>query len=238
VVAVNRDLKSPTALIALARTRRMQRAMAHAYLHRNAPPGTLRGALDFVTETACVTDEAGGVGHYMWIAGIAPAERVAYVVEELGTGDAPIVYRMFLDGPRHGHLVPMHAWYEHCEDPHEIRARLATIQQTLHPVTRTTTEAWMLSTRVVQRRALRVVEHGTEIGSIRKFALQLAVEPTAGYGASGKTTVTAFLRPNATLADVWSLADGDAIARVTYTGIPSGVGLTKDTVVLLTDMLR
>jgi len=70
---------------------------------------------------------------------------------------------------------------------------------------------------------------------IRKFALQLSVEPVSGVGPSGKTTVTAFLRPQATLVDVWTLGDGTAIARVTYTGIPSGMGLPKDTVILLTD---
>ncbi len=47
--------------------------------------------------------------------------------------------------------------------------------------------------------------------------------------------MTAFLRPHAELADVWAIADGAAIARVTYTGIPSGIGSTKDTVVLLTE---
>jgi hypothetical protein len=60
------------------------------------------------------------------------------------------------------------------------------------------------------------------------------VEPVSGVGPSGKTTVTAFLRPGAQLAEVWSLSSGEAIARVTFTGIPSGTGLTKDTVLLLT----
>ena len=94
----------------------------------------------------------------------------------------------------------------------------------------------MLSTRIVQRRALRV---GGAVACgdlpIRKFALQLAIEPVSGTGPSGKTTVTAFLRPQAQLAEVWLLPGGEAaIARVTYTGIPSGLGLDKDTVVLLT----
>src|SRR5437763_905067 len=60
-------------------------------------------------------------------------------------------------------------------------------------------------------------------------------------GHAGQSTVTAFLHPHAQLAEVWSLGRGDtgiprhlAIARVTYTGIPSGVGLRKDTMVLLT----
>ena len=239
---MNRDAKTQSALIALARSRRTQRALAHAFLHRNAAMPTLRGTLGFVTSTARVVDEVmpqGGVGHHMSIVGIAAAERVAYVVEELGTGEAPIVYRLWLAGPRYGHLVPIHAWYEGPSAPAEIHARLAAIATTLQPVSRSTTEAWMLSTRVVQRRALRVApgpSHTTE--SIRKFALQLAVEPVSGHGPSGKSTVTAFLRPNATLAGVWAIPGGDAIARVTYTGIPSGLGLSKDTVVLLTDSLR
>lgn len=230
--AVNRDAKTQSTLIALARNRRMQRALAHAYLHRDAPLPTLRHSLGFMTSTACTTDELSGLGHTMSLLGVSQSEGVAYVVEELGTGDAPIAYRLWLRGPRKGHLVPIHAWYEQCEDPEEIRARIATIATTLEPVPRTTTEAWMLSTRVVQRRALRV---GGDAPPIRKFALQLRVEPVSGHGASGHTTVTAFLRPHATLAEVWALEPGVAAARVTYTGIPNGVGLPKDTFILLTE---
>ena len=218
---MNRDLKTQSALLALARTRRMQRAMAHAYLHRSEPPGTLRGALEFVTETACVTEDvggqAGGIGHAMWIAGVDASARVAYVVEELGGDDAPprvtgtigagppapIVYRLWLEGPRHGHLVPIHAWYEQAEDATEITfgssASRVDHARRSSPVVRTTTEAWMLSTRVVQ--AAGDPDRATT--SIRKFALQLAIEPTkAAMARSGKETpVTAFLRPNASLAD-------------------------------------
>jgi hypothetical protein len=46
--------------------------------------------------------------------------------------------------------------------------------------------------------------------------------------------VTAFLRPHAELTEVFALPGNLAIARVTYTGIPSGLGQMKDTVVLLT----
>jgi hypothetical protein len=234
---VNRDRdtspSSPSTLIAIARTRRMQRALAHAYLHRNDPMPALRGTLDFVTDTACVADDVVSAhGHSMTVLGVAAMERVAYVVEELGDdADAPIVYRLWLDGPRQGHLVPIHAWYEHSDDANEIRARIAAIAPTLTPLAPATTEAWMLSTRVVQHRALRIAPPAKE--SIRKFALQLKVEPV-GRGPSGYTTVTSFLRPNATLAEVWTLDDRATIARVTYTGVPSGVGLSKDAVVLLT----
>ena len=172
----------------------------------------------------------------MQILGVARAAGYAYVVEDLGEADAPIVYRMWLFGPRQGHLVPLHAWYESCEDADEIRARIRAITPTLEPAMLTTTEAWMLSTRIVQRRALRVAGPGACSDlPIRKFALQLTVEPVSGVGPSGKTTVTAFLRPQAQLSDVWSLpVPGLAIARVSYTGIPNGLGLAKDTVVLLT----
>ena len=231
---MNRDAKTQTALIALARTRRMQRALAHAYIHRDAPLPTLRLSLGYMTSTACTTDEVSGLGHRMTLLGVARAEGVAYVVEEISPSDAPIIYRLWLRGARAGHLVPIHAWYEQSNDAAEIRARIAAIATTLEPAGASTKEAWMLSTRIVQRRALRVA--GKEEAPIRKFALQLRVEPVSGHGPSGHTTVTAFLRPGATLEEVWSVPGGDAaIARVTYTGIPSGIGLAKDTMVLLTE---
>ena len=63
----------------------------------------------------------------MTVLGVANLEGVVYVVEELGEHDAPIVYRLWLRGPRMGHLVPIAAWYEHAEHPCEIRARIATL---------------------------------------------------------------------------------------------------------------
>ncbi len=233
---MNRDAKTQSALIALARTRRMQRALAHAYLHRNAPMPTLRSSLGYMTSTASVTEDAAGLEHRMTVVGMSRFEGVAYIVEELGTDEAPIVYRLWLRGPRQGYLVPIHTWYEQCDDAAEIRARISAIIPTLEPVMKSTTEAWMLSTRIVQRRALRVAGPGCCADvPIRKYALQLVIEPVSGHGPSGKTTVTAFLRPQAQLVDVWALPGGDAaIARVSYTGIPSGVGLDKDIVVLLT----
>ena len=232
--AVNRDAKTQTALLALARTRRMQRALAHAYIHRDAPLPTLRLSLGYMTSTATTTEEVTGLGHRMTLLGVARAEGVAYVVEEISEHDAPIIYRLWLTGPRAGHLVPIHAWYEQTHDAAEIRARIAAIATTLEPVSLSTKEAWMLSTRVVQRRALRVA--GKDEPPIRKFALQLRVEPVSGAGPSGHTTVTAFLRPGATLTEVYSVpGENVAIARVTYTGIPSGLGLAKDTMILLTE---
>lgn len=237
---MNRDAKTQSALIALARSRRMQRALAHAFLHRNSPLPTLRTSLGFMTTTSCVseTTEGAAIAHRMQLLGVSYAEGVAYVVEELGGDETPVVYRLWLRGPRAGYLVPIHAWYEQSENTAQIRARIANLA--LEPLARSTSEAWMLSTRIVQRRALRVAGPGACSDlPIRKFALQLVVEPVSGMGPSGKTTVTAFLRPQAQLVDVWSIPDTDmAIARISYTGIPSGVGLDKDTVVLLTSGLH
>jgi hypothetical protein len=243
--AVNRDTKIQSTLIALARSRRMQRAVAHAHLHRNASLPTLRSSIGYMTSTARVAEDAGTLGHRMKVLGVSQLEGIAYIVEEIGGADMPVVYRLYLRGPRQGHLVPLHAWYEHSADEGELRARIATLAATLAPVHSTAAEAWMLSTRIVQRRALRVVGPAGGELPIRKFALQLVIEPVSGAGPIGQSTVTAFLQPHAQLTEVWSLGGGDgdgiprdvAIARVTYTGIPSGVGLTKDTVVLLTSSL-
>jgi len=237
--AVNRDTKTQAALIALARTRRMQRALAHAYLHRDAPLPTLHSSLGYMTTTARVADDDDAIGHRMSVLGVARLEGVAYVVEEIGDDNAPVVYRLYLRGARQGHLVPLHAWYDHGDDDDEIRARIAALAPRLDPVRPAAPEAWMLSTRIVQRRALRV--SACTSPPIRKYALQLVVEPVSGRGPSGRSTVTAFLSPHARLAEVWSLARtadapcDRAIARVTFTGIPSGTGLSKDTVVLLTN---
>jgi hypothetical protein len=213
-----------TTLIALARSRRMQRALAHAFLHRDQPMPSLRLSLGFVTSTACTGDElidnTHALGHRMSIAG--SADGVAYVVEQLGDARESIIYKLFLRGPRQGNLVPC-----------------VKLPSELAPCTTTTTEAFMLSTRVVQRRALRLpTQDGSPIAPpIRKYALQLRVEPVSGVGPSGASTVTAFLRPDARLVDVWipSGESATAIARVTYTGVPNGLGLPKDTVVLLTE---
>ncbi len=89
----------------------------------------------------------------------------------------------------------------------------------------------MLSTRVVQRRALR-----TSATVRRRSASSRSSSSwshVSSVGPSGKTTVTAFLHPQAHLAEVFALRGNMALARVTYTGIPSGMGQMKDTVVLL-----
>lgn len=238
MTAVPRDLKQQASLIALARMRRMQRALAHASLHHDAPLPGLRHCLGYLTATARITGAPLGPGHRMQLLGVARDEAAAYVVEELGADDAPIAYRLALRGPRAGHLVPMHAWYERAEDAQEIRGLVAALAARLTPLDALAPEAWMLSTRIVQRRALHLASETCGALPIRKFALQLVVEAVDAPGHVGKTTVTAFLQPQAQLTAAWALPslggpnDARALVRVTYCGIPSGE--TKDTVILLT----
>lgn len=261
MTAVPRDLKQQASLIALARMRRMQRALAHASLHHDAPLPGLRHCLGYLTATARITGAPLGPGHRMQVLGVAREEAAVYVVEDLGADDAPIAYRLALRGPRAGHLVPMHAWYERAEDAQEIRGLIAALAARLTPLDALAPEAWMLSTRIVQRRALHLASEACGALPIRKFALQLVVEPVElGFakrgsdaewqrgvvdnlqrpasGHVGKTTVTAFLQPQAQLSAAWALPslgsphDALALVRVTYCGIPSGEA--KDTVILLT----
>src|SRR4051812_13623498 len=161
MTAVNRDAKTQASLIAMARSRRMQRALAHAYLHRNAPLPTLRSSLGYMTTTARVAEDAAALGHRMTLLGVSRFDGIAYVVEEIGGDDAPIVYRLDLRGPRQGHLVPLHAWYDHSDDARDIRRRIETLALTLEPALPAATESWMLSTRIIQRRALRVSPAGS-----------------------------------------------------------------------------
>lgn len=238
---MTREEDQKSALIALARTRRIQRALSHAYLHRHAPIPTLRASLGFMTSTARFAEgtnaharvfDEDAIAHRMDILGVSPEDGICYIVEELGHEDAPVVYRLFLTGAREGHLVPLHAWYEVDAAPSTIRTRIARLRQTLVPVTAIAHEAWMLSTRVIQRRALRNTNE-VDATPIRKYALQLMVEPVSGDGPIARTTVTAFLRPEAELVGAWRLPDGRTVARISYTGIPTGMGATKETVVLL-----
>ena len=130
-MTMNRDAKAQSALIALARSRRMQRALAHAYLHRHAPLPTLKSSLGYMTNTACVSEhgDATAIAHRMDILGVSRSEGVAYVIEELGAGETPVVYRLWLRGPRTGHLMPIHGWYEQSPSAEDIRAKLGPVKR-------------------------------------------------------------------------------------------------------------
>ena len=72
------------------------------------------------------------------VLGISWFDGIAYIAEDIGDDDAPIVYRLYLRGPRQGHLVPLHAW---CDPAAELRAKIAALAPTLEPAPPTAREA-------------------------------------------------------------------------------------------------
>jgi hypothetical protein len=95
-----------------------------------------------------------------------------------------------------------------------------------------------LTTRVIQRRGLRIT--GVP-APIRKFALALGIRHhVAGTViAAGRHVVTAYLRPRARLRQVWIVPGHPlAVAIVTYCGAPIGIGADKDAAVLATPALH
>ncbi len=91
---------------------------------------------------------------------------------------------------------------------------------------------WDLTTRVIQRRGLRVFG---DLAPIRKFALALTVQQRM-HGvavARGRIVATAYLRPRAALSTIW-VVPGEplAVAVVSYCGVPTGVGVDKEIAVL------
>ncbi len=93
---------------------------------------------------------------------------------------------------------------------------------------------WELTTRVIQRRGLRVFG---DLAPIRKFALGLTVRQrqAGAVVAHGRVVATAYLRPRATLASIW-VVPGEplAVALIAYCGVPTGVGVDKQIAVLAT----
>ena len=93
---------------------------------------------------------------------------------------------------------------------------------------------WELTTRVMQRRGLRVFG---DLAPIRKFAIGVTVQQRLGGAlvAHGRAVATAYLRPRAALASVWSVpGEPVAVALVTYCGVPTGVGVDKQLAVVAT----
>jgi hypothetical protein len=221
----------------LARTLRAQRAIRNARELARAPMPTLRQSMAYLMATTRIADDVGHGGHRLDVLGVHAEEHAVYFAETLADaelGDAtdplPLVYRMHLRGPHAGHLIPMASWYDERSLARlpdriaEVTARLAVLRP-IDP------DQWMLTTRVIQHRAIRVVSSALPV---RKFALQLTVEPDTTAGPPTRAVVTAYLRPRATLDAAWAIPDTDlAVVRVTYVGVPSGVGLPKQTALLV-----
>lgn len=190
----------------------------------------MRTSISFLTTTSAIAPLArvAGVPHTLDVLGFDREHRTIYFVEQIG-GATPLVHVMHVDGEHAGRMTPARALHD------ELGARIgdaiAALRARLEPLDVIDADAYLLTTRVIQRRALRV-PGGTPI---RKFTLTLAVEPIVGDSDPrlGKTAVTAYLRARAALDRVWLVPGTDlAIARITYLGVPSDVGHDKQTAVL------
>jgi hypothetical protein len=220
----------------LARTLRAQRAIRTARELARAPMPTLRQSMAYLMSTTQIADDAGRGGHRLDVLGLHAEERAIYFAETLAETEPdddeqlPLVYRMHLRGAHAGHLIPMASWYDE-RALEMLPDRIAAVAARLVDLPPIDPDQWMLTTRVIQHRAIRVVSSTLPV---RKFALQLTVEPGSAAGPPTRAVVTAYLRPRATLDAAWAVPGTDhAVVRVTYLGIPSGVGLPKQTALLV-----
>lgn len=155
--------------------------------------------------------------HRMEVLGYHRGERAVYLREHVGA-PMPIIHVVRTRGEHAGRMIAL-------SKPPAAIAELVPMDE-IEP------DAWSLTTRVVQRRALRIPEGRP----IRKFAVQLTVDPVIGGrdALSGRTVVTAYLRPRAQLDRMWAIpGEPLALARVTYVGVPEGIGLDKHVALLV-----
>jgi len=218
----------------VARTLRAQRAIRNARELARAPMPTLRQSMAYLMSTTGIAEDCVASGHRLDLLGLHADERAIYFAETMSDGDeddgVPLVYRMHLRGAHAGHLIPMASWYDESRIA-ELPDRISALTPRLGVLPAIDPEQWMLTTRVIQHRAIRVVSSTLPV---RKFALQLTVEPGDAAGPPTRAVVTAYLRPRATLDAAWAVPGTDsAVVRVTYIGVPSGLGLPKQTALLV-----
>lgn len=239
----------------LVRTRLERRARDHARTHLSEPVLTMRASIAYLTTTAATTSPTFAAGSGEWPAQRADAshgagahrlellgwhrgERAVYLSEDVG-GALPVIHVVRTRGEQAGRMIAMRSWYidhaaDGAADPLEaLDRRLTALRGELVAMDEVEPDPWCLTTRVVQRRALRLPGGGLPI---RKFALQLTVEPivSARPATRGRTVVTAYLRPRAHLERAWAIpGEPLALTRVSYVGVPEGVGHDKHVALLV-----
>jgi hypothetical protein len=217
----------------VARTLRAQRAIRNARELARAPMPTLRQSMAYLMSTTRIANDIATEGHRLDVLGLHAEERAVYFAETMHGDedeDVPLVYRMHLRGAHAGHLIPLASWYDEAALA-RLPERIAAVTARLAVLPAIDPDQWMLTTRVIQHRAIRVV---TSTLPVRKFALQLTVEPGDAAGPPTRAVVTAYLRPRATIDAAWAVPQTDlAVVRVTYLGVPSGLGLPKQTALLV-----
>jgi hypothetical protein len=205
------------------------------------PERAMRASISYLTSTAATVPAstlpypARHGAHRLALLGYHRGEHAIYLREEVGA-ELPVIYVVRTRGEHAGRMVPLRSWYEPGDAAMvtaTLGARLVELARELTPMEPIEPDAWCLTTRVVQRRALRLPDGGRPI---RKFALQLTVAPIVVGGAPriARTVVTAYLRPRAQLDSVWAIpGEALAVARVSYLGVPEGIGLDKQVALLV-----
>jgi hypothetical protein len=188
----------------------------------------MRATRSFWTSTSATAAEVplSTTSHRLEVLGWDRAARRVYFVEHADERRTLLV--MALEGEHAGYPLPMSG----------ESARIEAVRRSLIPMRAVPVRGWELTTRVVQRRGLRLVSTSTPI---RKFALGLGVtQRTGGVTISvGRATVTAYLRPRAVIDCVWAIpGEGAHVAIVTYCGVPAGIGFDKQTPILVTPLLQ
>ncbi len=219
-------------LRALVRSRRIERALAAA---RALPrPPFMRTSISFLTTTSAIAPYARApiAPHALDVLGFDRAHRTLYLAESLG-GATPLVQLVHTDGEHAGRMTVARSLYEGtpAEIEARVRDRIGELRASLEPLEPIEPDAYLLTTRVIQRRALRVPAGPP----IRKFTLALQVEPIVGESDArfGRAVVTAYLRARAALDRMWRIPGTElALARVTYVGVPSEVGHDKQVAIL------
>jgi len=184
----------------------------------------MRASLSFWTSTSSTAVDwpMTSTSHRLEVLGWDRSARRVYLVEHID--GVATLFVMATSGDHAGVALPLSG----------DATRIAALRGSLAPLAPAPLRGWELTTRVVQRRGLRLASMTTPI---RKFALGVAVTRRAGgvMVSTGRATVTAYLRPRALLDRVW-LVPGEAlaVAIVAYCGVPSGVGFDKQAALLAT----
>jgi len=221
-----RLLAAPAEPIAAA-DRRVSRVPPISMANRPRYPPTMRASLSFLTTTSPTGDDRlpRPTRHSLDVVGYDRASRRIYARELAGETVEHIV-AIPTSGEAAGATLAL------------APDALDRLGLDLEAMTCVDPRGYELTTRVIQRRGLRI----TGVPSpIRKFALALGFRYTlAGLVVSaGRQVVTAYLRPRAALRQVWVVPGlSIALAVVTYCGAPIGMGADKEAPILATPALH
>ncbi len=179
----------------------------------------MRTTMSFLTSTSAIAGElpTAAPRHQLVVEGYDRAGGRIVLREHVGAESALAL--LSATGPNRGTTIT-------------LARGTAPGRRPLSPLVEVDRAGWELTTRVIQRRGLRLF--GEQV-PIRKFALGLTVEHRPGgvLAAHGRVVATAYLRPRASITAVWAVPDEPiAVAIVTYCGVPTGLGVDKQIAVL------